>query len=170
MSFLLFKSKPKHKISLVNDRRSFYDNHKWTNDDELQQQQSMNTQTPTGTSPKLFKSERSINLNSSPPQPTTNSQHERDDFDDLLDLTHRVPRKQVKKEAASSNECLLPNNNGCTSSRQAGINGGGGSTPTGKVYSNSVSANGRKSASANKLSSSLPPLPPLPYSFVKLER
>ena len=126
----------------------------------------MNAQTTTGSSPKLFKSERSINLNSSTAAQTNT--HERDDFDDLVDLTHRVPRKLVKKEAASSNECLLSQQQNACNNRQA-VSGGGNSQP-GKLVSNSVSANGRKSASANKLSSSLPPLPPLPYSFVKLER
>jgi hypothetical protein len=147
------------KCSLVNDRRSFYDNHKWT--EEMDRSSSHNihkitinntdeyddsggggggdvcrsTTTPSPQQPKLFKSERSINLNASFDHHLNSNKHERDEFDDLIDLTHRVPRKLFKKEANSNEN--LPH-----SARKL----------------------------SNKLSSSLPPLPPLPYSFVKLER
>ncbi|RNA00374.1 hypothetical protein BpHYR1_004740 [Brachionus plicatilis] len=53
---------------------------------------------------------------------------EKDDFEDLIDLTHRVPRKLMKKNSPSASRKKAPK------------------------------------------PSSLPPLPPLPYSFVKIER
>lgn len=174
------KANQKGKTSLINDRRSFYDNHKWTNDDDANGEHAITTTVFNKTtvtngseqvshrkplmlmtggceksskegesvdSPKLFKSERCINLNG--------QKHERDDFDDLVDLTHRAPRKLLKKDAASSNECL-PAYMAHSGTTSAAIGNGAGV--------------GRKCSSANKLSSSLPPLPPLPYSFVKLEK
>lgn len=142
----------------MNDRRSFYDNHKWTNDEETattNQQSETNLvngeKSAIGSSPKLYKSERSINLSATQKQ-------ERDEFDDLVDLTHRVPRKLLKKEATCvSNECLSA----------AAAAAAAASAAAASVAAQGV---GRKCSSANKLSSSLPPLPPLPYSFVKLER
>ena len=142
----------------MNDRRSFYDNHKWTNDEETSttnQQSETNLvngeKSVIGSSPKLYKSERSINLSATQKQ-------ERDEFDDLVDLTHRVPRKLLKKEATCvSNECLSAAAAAAAAASAAAAN----------VAAQGV---GRKCSSANKLSSSLPPLPPLPYSFVKLER
>ena len=66
--------------------------------------------------------------------------HERDEFDDLIDLSHRVPKKLLKVAAS---QCELESKS---------------------TNNNNKSKNGNLFAS-----SSLPPLPPLPYSFVKLE-
>lgn len=116
---------------LIKDRRSFYDN-QWTavaSSDDV----------------KLYKSEKSIDINADDVNKSS-SKHERDDFDDLVDMTHRVPRKLLKKETATtvqnSNENVYYPMNGYSSRKHA-----------------------NKSSS-----SSLPPLPPLPYSFVKLEK
>jgi hypothetical protein len=81
----------------------------------------------------VFRSEKSINvanenLIAENVNQDTPSKQERDDFDDLVDLTHRVPRKQLKKENRSKNE--------------------------------------EKGVEMQSKSS----LPPLPYSFVRLDK
>jgi hypothetical protein len=91
-----------------------------------------------------FKTERSIQLsvnktstNAESNEDSVKPQHERDDFDDLVDLSHRPEKIEFKKESSLEKK------------RQK-------EEEEKKIY--------------NALcSSSLPPLPPLPYSFVKLE-
>jgi hypothetical protein len=93
-----------------------------------------------------FKTERSIQLSNnkaaSSNEPAEDlvkpkEPHERDDFDDLVDLSHRPEKIEFKKESSLEKK------------RQK-------EAEEKRVYNALCSA-------------SLPPLPPLPYSFVKLE-
>ena len=85
------------------DRRSFYDNQETgklnelkSNDIELllveEDASSLNHYT-------MFKSEKNIQINSSDTDDSKKCsiKQERDDFDDLVDMTHRIPNKKVNK-------------------------------------------------------------------------
>ena len=104
---------------LVKDRRSFYDNYEEEvvgGAAELKHHRNKNTCRP------LYKTEKLIHIEAAAVK------HERDDFDDLIDLTHRIPKKVFKK-----------------------IN-----------LSESLSGQGQHGAVGR--------LPPLPYSFVNLDK
>lgn len=70
------------------NRRSYYDNQ---SNQPNGPDENDNLQTNT------FKSETSVNVSDKV------LKHERDDFDDLVDLTHRAPRKLFKKEQNNAN-------------------------------------------------------------------
>ena len=222
--------------NLIKDRRSFYDNHKWIDDEEDDEDMICSSNTSHLTMEKnklseingecnnskklevtgeddyeeddlynyrdyeenaiqiltnlpeknkiLFRSEKSIRLSESSKNEIENEPNdaengspvkERDDFDDLVDLTHRVPKSQYKKEMNLngmknlSNYNQNTNKNGNESNADESINRLINSK-TNKLSANHNGSNPNLNSIDSEKTTSLPPLPPLPYSFVKLEK
>lgn len=103
--------KIKNKNILNLDRRSFYDNNNNNNQNEqiksndiellLVEQDAVNSTTTTTTTTTTTSASMSddFNLLEENNNKTTNNVKtiERDDFDDLVDMTHRIPKKMVIK-------------------------------------------------------------------------
>ena len=109
-------SRRQMNAKLIKDRRSFYDNYEEEVVGADMKHHRKNNYRP------LYKTEKLIHIEAAAVK------HERDDFDDLIDLTHRIPKKVFKK-----------------------IN-----------LSESMSGHSQQAAVGR--------LPPLPYSFVNLDR
>ena len=139
-----FSENDRTKSRLVKDRRSFYDNQEFNvNNNNLSESDNdsdssinaYDAQCQTDFSlyknTEIFRTEKNIHLAEiNFINKKIDEKLERDDFDDLIDLTHRIPRKVFKSETFK------------------------------RVNNNS---------NGSKLSSSKTTLPPLPFSFVKIE-
>jgi len=93
---------------ILRDRRSFYDNYNEetdrsrsrdpdqgaTNNSNNNQYRFSNNNKPL---PQVYKSERHMHVEEASTPTNQSPANDRDDFDDLIDLTHRIPKKVVIK-------------------------------------------------------------------------
>lgn len=98
------------------------------------------------------------------PEPDSKNQ-DRDDFDDLIDLTHRIPKKVFKKiNLIESNSVSRPNSNS-QAQQQYQQDSNQNQRTNNKINNNINQLNSTTVQNeANKKSN----LPPLPYSFLNL--
>jgi len=94
---------------ILKDRQSFYDN--YNEDLDLAQDQNKNQYKFSNNNKSLvYRSEKHIQIEETvdsikPSTPTCQSDlNERDDFEDLIDLTHRIPKKVFKKISSVGND------------------------------------------------------------------
>jgi hypothetical protein len=145
-------SRKQLNAKLYKDRRSFYDNY----DEEMSSKSNTTNNTMNDTDlneieieiekeKPLYKSEKYIQIESSVPKENATVKHERDDFDDLIDLTHRIPKKVFKQINPKSADSAV-------------------------TYDSSQSSDYKHSLSSSNMSNHKFTLPPLPYSFVNLDK
>lgn len=110
----------------------------------------------------LYKSEKHIQIEHETvktPEPDSKNQ-DRDDFDDLIDLTHRIPKKVFKKiNLIESNSSSTPNGKSQPQQQQTNSNHNQ-RTNNNNYQLNSDTVQNEANRKSN--------LPPLPYSFLNL--